>query len=133
MHVKWAACLSILFQALSMGIALTATENTPIPVFCLSAVLLGLGIGGNFPTLSILTSTIFGLRSYGSIFGMFNFALFISCSLGPIIAGHLWDISGAYTPVFKVFLPFYAFAVLAIIIIPRAKNVETAEPETRYW
>ncbi len=72
------------------------------------ALIYGLGYGGYTTVQSPLVADYFGLRIHGLIFGMATFAATIGASLGPLIAGWIFDIDGSYN---------WAFIICAVISI----------------
>ena len=59
-----------------------------------------------------LTSEIFGLKDYGSIYGTIGLPLMIGMSVGPLIAGSLVDAMGHYTVIWIMGI------VLVLLVMP---------------
>ena len=66
----------------------------------LFAVVYGIGHGGFFTLISPLVAEHFGIRSHGVLFGIVAFAGTVGGAMGPILAGHLFDITGSYRGAF---------------------------------
>ena len=96
---------------------------SPLAIIWLYAIMMGLGIGSWLPTMSMLTSTSFGLASYGAIFGVVNLAESIGAATGPLMAGYLYDITNTYHWAFTIFLALYAIAIPAILVLRRPKSI----------
>jgi MFS family permease len=62
----------------------------------LFAAVYGIGHGGFFTVISPLVAEHFGIRSHGVLFGIVAFAGTVGGAMGPILAGHLFDITGSY-------------------------------------
>jgi len=62
----------------------------------LFAAVYGFAHGGFLTVLSPLVAELFGLRAHGVIFGMVTFSGAIGGALGPVLAGHIFDIIGSY-------------------------------------
>ena len=62
----------------------------------LFAFVYGFGHGGYFALISPLVAEHFGIRSHGVLFGIVLFAGTVGGAMGPILAGHLFDITGSY-------------------------------------
>ena len=65
----------------------------------------------------MLTSEIFGMKAYSSLYGL-NYAIFlIGCVLGPVICGIIYEISG-YNLVWLIYIVFaigmFVFAAMGI-------------------
>jgi len=82
---------------------------------------MGLGVGSWLPTMAMLTSTHFGLASYGTIFGVAMFFHSVGASAGPLMAGYMYDMMNTYYWAFIIFLAFYVVALLAILVLRRPK------------
>jgi len=82
---------------------------------------MGFGIGSWLPTLSMLSSTNFGLASYGAIFGIMNATQRIGTAIGPIMAGYMYDAMNTYRWAFIIFLALYLIAIPAILVVRRPK------------
>jgi len=83
------------------------------------AVLYGFAHGALFTVMSPTVAEFFGTASHGLIFGMVLFCGTLGGSLGPLIAGYIFDLSGAYRAAF-ITLTIMACSglVLAVLIRP---------------
>ena len=79
----------------------------------LFAVVFGFAYGGVISLQSPLIAELFGLRSHGVIFGVIFFGGTIGGAIGPILAGHIFDITSSYQ---LAFLICGAIAITAIIL-----------------
>lgn len=75
----------------------------------LVAIIFGLADGGHGPAQSPLVAEHFGLRSHGLILGVMSFSFTCGGAIGPILAGHIFDVTGSYQ------LAFYICIALCII------------------
>jgi MFS family permease len=62
----------------------------------------GFGAGGGGIAEPTLVADLFGMKSHGSIFGAVSFSFTVGGAIGPLITGHLFDISGNYQTAFMV-------------------------------
>lgn len=74
----------------------------PLWMLYLFAVFYGIGHGGFFTIISPLVAEHFGIRSHGVLFGLVAFAGTVGGAIGPILAGHLFDITGSYRSAFWI-------------------------------
>jgi MFS family permease len=81
-------------------------------VLYLFAVVYGFGHGGLWVLLSPVLAELFGIASHGTIFGLVYFVITIGGTIGPILAGYLFDITGSYQIVFSTCLIFSLIAVI---------------------
>ncbi len=68
----------------------------------LFAFVFGLAQGGAAVQESPITASLFGLKEHGVIFGAVGIGFTAGSGLGPIIAGHIFDINGTYQPAFLI-------------------------------
>lgn len=74
----------------------------------LFAVIFGFGYGGTAALLSPSVAELFGLRSHGSILGVILFSVTIGEASGPVLAGHIFDMTHGYS---------LAFLLCALVIV----------------
>jgi len=74
----------------------------------LFAVVYGFAHGGFFALLAPLVAELFGLKTHGAIFGIVFFSGTAGGSLGSVLVGHIFDITGSYQ------LGFLICALLAV-------------------
>jgi MFS family permease len=62
----------------------------------LFAVVYGVAHGGFFTAFSPLIAEFFGIKFHGALFGITMFSGNVGGALGPVMAGYVFDITGAY-------------------------------------
>ncbi len=62
----------------------------------------GLAHGGFFTAISPLVAEWFGIHSHGTLFGIVACFGTTGGALGPLLAGHLFDLSGSYQSTFRI-------------------------------
>lgn len=63
-------------------------------------ILLGLGFGGNTSVMPTAFANYFGIMNFPKIIGTVLLLLSVLSGLVPTIAGVVFDVTGAYTPMF---------------------------------
>ena len=103
-----------LFQAVAL-VALISTEH-PATVLA-SAFLFGLTIGNVYMMQSLLVAELFGMVSFGAVFGMLQFFTTMMGALGPAALGILSERMGGYVPAVRtlVIIPVFAAVLLALL------------------
>jgi len=65
-------------------------------LFRLFAIGFGLAYGGVLPLYAVMTRELFGMRRFGTIYGMHSFATSLGMGGGGIVGGFLFDYTGSY-------------------------------------
>ena len=86
------------------------------------AVLYGFAHGALFTVMSPTVAEFFGTASHGLIFGVVLFSGTLGGSLGPLIAGYIFDLSGAYRAAFITLTVMASIGLLLALLI---RPVET--------
>jgi OFA family oxalate/formate antiporter-like MFS transporter len=107
-QVKLASIIGATLIVLSIIILINIKASSPACFIWAYSTILGLGIGGWMPTMSLLASTNFGLVAYGTIYGVLNAFQSIGAATGPILAGYLYDTTNTYQ---------WAFIIIVIIVV----------------
>ena len=75
----------------------------------LSLLVLGIGFASADTMLAKAVPEVFGTRALGSILGVLNLGWRFGAALGPVSAGFLYDVTGAYT------IPFGSAPVVVLV------------------
>lgn len=97
--------LAMSLQALGIFVFSRATGVAHAYAF---VVVYGIAYGGAIPLLMSFRGELFGRRRYATISGMMAPFKMIGSVVGPVFAGHIYDVYSDYR------LSFYAFALLAL-------------------
>ena len=103
------------------GAVLLATVR--VEFFWISVILFGLGWGGLYTMLQLLTVECFGLRATGKILGTITVLDAIGGGLGIWLTGLLYDRTGSYQ------VPFTVLVVLILVAMIAATQVRRHVPE----
>ena len=129
--------MMVCFALQTLPILILFVAGDSVALYMVFAVLFGIGMGGEMTAFPIInrqyyadapTGTAYGWQMMGAGFGM---------ALGPVLAGRLYDISGAY--VWPLWLSFglSTLAVIAIVFLPNTRHLqlphweEALPPEAR--
>lgn len=116
---KYASAIGLGLTALGILICINIGPGSPVELIWLYAVVMGFGVGSWMPTLSMLTSTTFGLGSYGATFGMMSLFQYIGAGTGPLIAGYLYDSMNTYHWAFIIILAMIVLAIPVVLAVRR--------------
>jgi len=120
---KYACAIGCGFMLAGAFIIKNIGPTSPPTIIWIYAVIMGLGIGSWLPTSSLLTSTNFGLGSYGAIWGLINGFHGIVAALGPMVMGYIYDTTGTYNLAFNIALVLLATSVVTILLVRRPKSL----------
>ena len=87
----------------------------------LFAVVYGFAHGGLLTVVSPIVAEYFGLRSHGVLFGIVFFSSTVGGAIGPVIAGHIFDITGSYSLAFWVCTAVGAIGLGLILSLRQAR------------
>ncbi len=93
-----------------IAFSIYATGQTG-PIVVVSAILMGLLLGGEFDVLAFVIRRYFGYRSFGKIYGSLYAIFQLGGAIGTFAAGYVRTSTGTYT------IAMWGFAVLCAIII----------------
>jgi MFS family permease len=83
------------------------------------AVVYALGHGGFFTVISPVIAELFGISSHGVLFGIVSFGGTFGGAIGPLLAGHLFDILHSYQLVFFILVGIaVAGLILTLLLRP---------------
>lgn len=93
-------------------------------MFYLFAAIFGFAFGTLYVVLSPIVAELFGLSSHGAILGIIIFGYTIGGTIGPILAGKIFDITSSYQLAFLVFAIISAVGlVLTLFLKPMHSEV----------
>jgi len=92
-------------------------------MFYLFALILGLAWGGSVASQAPILAESFGMRAHGAILGLVIFSVSLGGTIGPLLAGHLFDVIGNYQLIFLVFtILSLTSLILALLLKPTKKR-----------
>lgn len=100
-------------------------EAKDLWVLYLFGVIFGLGHGGMATVQSPITAEIFGMCSHGTLLGFIFFCDTIGSGIGPIIAGHIFDITGSYTQAFILCTIVGAINLILVMLLKPIRQPAT--------
>lgn len=126
---RWSArraCVaSVAFQA--VGLVIMALANS-VPAMWCGILVYGVGFGGLGALLVLVVQEAFGMRAFGSIFGVLQLAMIGSLAGAPALAGWLHDRTGSFTSVFLIIAGIFVAAIASLVAAGDGKP--TSPPPT---
>lgn len=71
---------------------------------------------------------IFGLAAHGAIFGIVVFSGTTGGSIGPILAGQIFDMTNSYLLVFRILTAMSVLALGLVLLLKPIEKKRKAEP-----
>ena len=112
--------ITFLLMSISSLWLLQAKEMWMLSVF---AIFFGLSTGMGGPLQSPLLARIFGLRSHGMIFGAINTFYAIGASVGPYLAGYMFDVTGSYQTAFLMSAALSLVGFMCVALLRPTKKL----------
>lgn len=106
------------FGALICGLAGFLLTQMHVLLFCVVAIY-GFGHGGFFTVVSPTVAEYFGMRAHGAVFGTVLFFGTVGGSVGPILAGLAFDVTGSYQIAFFSLLTLAVIGLGLVLTLPR--------------
>ncbi len=111
----WAPLVALVFLAgLVLGITMLLGDSTSDSAR-VAALLLGLGLGVEADLTGFLLTRYLGVKHYGALFGWVFGAFLLASSLGPLVMGWLFDVTGSYDYCLRLFIGAIALAAVAFL------------------
>ena len=121
MPAKYARAIGLGSLAAATGILINVRPASHPALLWVYATIKGFGAGSWMPTMSIHTSTSFGLTSHGVIMGTLSLAQSFSNGIGPLVAAYLYDTIGSYDWAFNIIIALFVVALITILAARRPK------------
>jgi MFS family permease len=90
----------------------------------LFAFVYGFAHGGIFTVMSPTIAEFFGVGSHGQLFGTVLFFGTIGATIGPILTGYIFDITGEYRMAFMALTVFALVGLIPIMYLRPIKGVD---------
>jgi MFS family permease len=99
-----------------------------VPILIVAAGLVGLSAGAETDVVTYLTSRRFDVRIFGSVYSIFQTGFALGASLGPLLAGRVFDLSGSYDAYLLVLVPVVLLATVLILLVPTTNAPAPTRP-----
>lgn len=119
--------LAMVYSMMSLGcLSLVYTSGAwSMAVFI---VVYGIGVGAPVALTPMLGAEVFGLKRYGTLWGMIGTFTMLAQAIGPIGAGRIFDLYASYRPAFAICFVLLALAALAPLACVSALPERAAAP-----
>ena len=110
-RVKAPVALAMAVFSLS-GAFLLLTQAAHTLVLVPLVIFYGIGVGAPVALVPMLMAECFGLKTFGTLAGLVGIFGMLGTATGPMFAGRIYDVSGAYTTAFILMSVFLMVAAL---------------------
>ena len=114
--------LMIMFSLILIASLLWLQVSKELWMLYVFAVVYALGHGGFYTLISPMVAELFGISSHGVLFGIVAFGGTVGGAIGPILAGHIFDIIHSYQLAFFILV---GFAIAGLILTSLLRPIVT--------
>jgi sugar phosphate permease len=111
----------LIYSLVAASIPLLYFASTPGIVY-LFAVIFGIGLGGDYMIIPLMSAELFGVKTMGRIMGLILTADGLAEALSPMLVGWLRDYSGSYANGFAALIIFAVIGIIAVVLLPKKIN-----------
>ena len=106
---------AFIVDLLGHAVAVLFLALAPSPLLMLAITpIYGLFMGGTGVLLLLIVQETFGVRHYGAILGLVNMSTIVTFTLGPLLAGASYDLTGSYAAAFACGSAFFLCAAAVL-------------------
>jgi MFS family permease len=108
----------LIYALVAAAIPFLFLAPAPAPMYAF-AVLFGIGLGGDYMIIPLMTAEIFGLQVLGTLLGVILTADGVAEAVSPWLVGHLRDSTGSYTAGFGLLIVMALVGAAVAMTLPR--------------
>jgi len=116
---KHVMVLIYLLVATAIPFLFFAKETAAVSIF---AVLFGIGLGGDYMIIPLMTAEIFDVQILGRLLGVILTADGVAEAVSPWLIGHLRDVTGSYRLGFFVLIGMALLGAVAVSALPKKRR-----------
>jgi MFS family permease len=113
---KYVMVLIYLLVAAAIPLLFVRGSSASLGLF---AVIFGIGLGGDYMIVPLMTAELFGLQMLGRLLGVILTAGSMAEGLAPWLVGHLRDTTGSYALGFAVMIGMAFFGACSAAALPK--------------
>jgi cyanate permease len=84
----------------------------------------GIGLGGDYMIIPLMTAEIFGVARLGRLMGVILATDGIAEAVSPWLVGHLRDATGSYSPAFLALIAMALLGAGAVAALPKRRSAQ---------
>jgi MFS family permease len=109
------------FILMSVALIWLVPANKVWMLFSIAGIF-GFAFGGISVSHSPLIAELFGLRSHGLIFGVFNLSVMGGAAMGPLLTGYIFDVTNSYQMAFLLCTVISSAGILLAVFLKMMKR-----------
>ena len=121
--------MGVCFALQTFPILILLVAGDSVALYFLFAVLFGIGMGGEMTAFPIINRQYYADAPTGTAYGWQMMGAGLGMALGPVAAGFLRDITGAYLWPLWLSFGLSVLAVVAIMFLPNTKQLQLPDWE----
>jgi MFS family permease len=111
----------LIYSLVAAGIPLLFLSQNPT-LFYISAAVFGIGLGGDYMIVPLMTAEIFGMNLLGRLLGVMLTAAGVAEGLSPWFMGRLRDSTGSYAASCGVLVAIATLGALSVLPLPSRRK-----------
>ena len=111
----------LIYMLVAIAIPFLFFAQTKAAVFVFAAIF-GIGLGGDYMIIPLMTAEIFDLRMMGRLMGVILTADGVAEAASPWLIGKLRDVTGSYRIGFVVLIGMALMGACAVMALPRKRS-----------
>ena len=111
----------LIYMLVAIAIPFLFFAQTKAAVFVFAAIF-GIGLGGDYMIIPLMTAEIFDLRMMGRLMGVILTADGVAEAASPWLIGKLRDVTGSYRIGFVVLIGMALLGACAVMALPRKRS-----------
>jgi MFS family permease len=121
-HFSKKYVMLLTYLLVAAGIPYLFLGRTPLSIYA-SAAVFGVGLGGDYMIIPLITAEIFGMRILGRLLGVILTAGGVAEAVSPWLTGRLRDMTGDYSTSCFLLVGFALLGAIAVLGLPAQRNV----------
>jgi len=120
-HFPKKLVMLLIYLLVGAAIPLLLVRQSQAAMYAFAAVF-GIGLGGDYMIVPLMTAEIFGVQILGRLLGVILTAGSVAEALSPWLVGRLRDTTGSYTGGFLVLIGMAALSAVAVAGLPKGRK-----------
>ena len=120
-HFSKKHVMLLTYLLVAAGIPFLFLGHTNFSLYA-SAMVFGIGLGGDYMIIPLMTAEIFGVRILGRLLGVILTAGGVADAVSPWLMGHLRDASGSYTQSCLLLVGVALLGAIAVLGLPEGRK-----------